>query len=416
LIEQGVAWLAGYENSTLARLQSPKGDPDWLEFPDNLDATVHAVLVENGVGSDEMRRRLYEARTRLSRYNLAQLGLACHFKGEKERRDMLLRNLRQYLKHDDENQTAWLELPGGGSWWFWYDDELETQAAFLKLLMTAAPDGDLASRVVKYLVNNRRNGTYWKSTRDTAAVIEALAEYARVTGEADPNVEIAIRLNGEEVHRAVVTAENLLTENHAFVLEGEKVATGEHRIEIAKKGDAPLYAGAYLTVFSKEDPIPASGLEVKVRRTFYRLVEEKHGTKVAGSRGQAVGQTGLRYRREAIASDAEIHSGDLIEVELSLESKNDYEYLVIDDPKPAGFEAVEVQSGWTWEKLPAYKEFRDERVAFFVENLPRGTHNLSYRVKAEIPGRFSALPTKVEAMYAPTIRGNAAEWKARIGE
>ena len=75
-----------------------------------------------------------------------------------------------------------------------------------------------------------------------------------------------------------------------------------------------------------------------------------------------------------------------------------------------------MQSGWTWEKLPAYKEFRDERVAFFIENLHQGTHNLSYRVRAEIPGRFSALPTKVEAMYAPTIRGNSAEWKARIEE
>ncbi len=417
LVEGGVAWLSGHENARLARLQAAEDSPDWLQHPDNLDAMVHAVLVENGVGSDDMRRRLYEARTRLSRYNLAQLGLACHAKGEIERRDMLLRNLRQFLKEDDENQTTWLELPGGGGyWWFWYDDEIETQAAFLKLLVAAEPQGDLAPRLVKYLVNNRRNGTYWKSTRDTAAVIEALADYMKATGEGEPNVEIAIRMDGEEVHRATITAENLLTERHAFVLEADRVPSGEHRIEIAKQGAAPLYAGAYLTVFSKEDPIPAAGLEVKVRRTFYRLIEEKHDTKVAGSKGQAVGQTGVRYRREAIASDEEIQSGDLIEVELSVESKNDYEYLVIDDPKPAGFEAVEVQSGWTWDKLPAYKEFRDERVAFFVENLPQGTHNLSYRVKAEIPGRFSALPTKVEAMYAPTIRGNSAEWKARIEE
>jgi len=39
---------------------------------------------------------------------------------------------------------------------------------------------------------------------------------------------------------------------------------------------------------------------------------------------------------------------------------------------------------------------------------------VSYRVKAEIPGHFSALPTKAEAMYAPELRGNAAEWKAKI--
>ncbi|HYE80236.1 MAG TPA: hypothetical protein VEI97_19845, partial [bacterium] len=84
--------------------------------------------------------------------------------------------------------------------------------------------------------------------------------------------------------------------------------------------------------------------------------------------------------------------------------------------KPAGFEPLEVQSGWSWEALPAYKEYRDEKVAFFAEHLPRGTHNLTYRVKAEIPGRFSALPTKAEAMYAPELRGNSTEWKANIRE
>jgi hypothetical protein len=75
-----------------------------------------------------------------------------------------------------------------------------------------------------------------------------------------------------------------------------------------------------------------------------------------------------------------------------------------------------VQSGWSYEGLASYKEFRDEKVAFFAASLPRGTHNLSYRVKAEIPGRFSALPTKVEAMYAPELKGNSDEWKARIEE
>jgi hypothetical protein len=107
-------------------------------------------------------------------------------------------------------------------------------------------------------------------------------------------------------------------------------------------------------------------------------------------------------------------SGDLVEVELSIESKNDYEYVLIADPKPAGFEPVDVQSGWSWTGLSAYREFRDEKVAFFAERLPQGTHNVSYRVKAEIPGKFSALPTKAEAMYAPELRANAVEWKASI--
>jgi len=59
---------------------------------------------------------------------------------ENERRDMCLRNLRQFVKQDDENQTAWLDLPENG-WWYWWHDPIETQAAFLKLLCAGGAEG-----------------------------------------------------------------------------------------------------------------------------------------------------------------------------------------------------------------------------------------------------------------------------------
>jgi len=39
-------------------------------------------------------------------------------------------------------------------------------------------------------------------------------------------------------------------------------------------------------------------------------------------------------------------------------------------------------------------EVHDEKTAFFIRRLPRGTHTLTYQLRAEIPGKFSALPTK----------------------
>ena len=415
IVRNGIEFLKRHEAEELHRLKLPEKDKNHKANPDNLDALIHGVLVEYKEGDKAMRGFLYEKRSSLSHYNLCLLGLACHAVGEKEQRDMCLRNLRQFLKQDDENQTAWLELPQG-SWWYWWDDAIETQAAFLRLLVTAEPKGETAARLAKYLLNNRRNGTYWNSTKDTAAVIEALAEFMKSSGESEPKQTVELLVDGKSQTKVEITKENLFTFNGTFVLEADALTTGEHTIELRKLGESPLYANAYLTVFSQEDMIPAAGLEVKARRKFYKLIEEKPDQQVAGSRGQVVTQRGLKYRREEIATDAPIKSGDLIEVELSIESKNDYEYVLIEDMKPAGFEPVEVRSGWSYEGLASYKEFRDEKVAFFAERLPRGTHNLCYRVKAEIPGCFSALPTKVEAMYAPELKGNSEEWKAKIVE
>lgn len=413
LIQSAVRYLQQHENEELRRLRLPEKAGQHKDHPGNLDALVHCVLVEQKQGATEMRERLYESRLKLSRYNQALVGLACHASGEGERRDMVLRNLRQFLKEDAENQTAYLDL-AGVSWWYWYDDEIETQAAFLKLLVAVEPKGDLAPRIAKYLLNNRRNGTYWNSTKDTAAVIESLAAFVKASGESDPSARVEVLVDGRKRKEVSITRENLFAFDGTLVIEGDELGSGEHVVELRRGGKSPLYANAYLTVFSKEDRIPAAGLEVKVRRAFYRLVEEQPDTSVSGSRGQVVTQQGFKYSRIAIASDAEIKSGDLVEVELSIESKNDYEYVIIEDMKPAGYEPVEVRSGWNWRGLPSYQEFRDEKVVFFAERLPRGTHNLSYRVKAEIPGRFSALPAQAVAMYAPELKGNSEEFKARV--
>jgi uncharacterized protein YfaS (alpha-2-macroglobulin family) len=413
LITSGTQWLTQYADRELARLQLPEKHKDRKAFPDDTDALVHSVLVEAGAGNAAMRAALYEHRAKLSHLNLALLGLAFAKVEENERRDMCVRNLRQFVKQDDENQTAWLDLPENG-WWYWWHDPIETQAAFLKLLCTVEPKGDLAARIAKHLLNNRRNGTYWNSTRDTAGVIDALAVFVKASGESKPDVKLEVVIDGVVKKQVSINADNLFSFDSTLVIEGEALSAGKHTLELRKQGGSPLYANAYLTLFSKEDMIPAAGLEVKVQRKFYKLTEQKTKDLVAGARGQALQQQGIKYVRTELASGDPLISGDLVEVELSIDSKNDYEYVLIADPKPAGFEPVEVQSGWSYEGLNSYQEYRDEKVAFFAERLPQGRHNVSYRVKAEIPGRFSALPTKAEAMYAPELRANAAEWKASI--
>ena len=160
--------------------------------------------------------------------------------------------------------------------------------------------------------------------------------------------------------------------------------------------------------------IKKAGLEVKVERSYYKLVPVDADQAVAGSKGQALTQKVEKYKRVAIKSGDEVVSGDLIEVELSIESKNDYSYLVFEDWKAAGLEPVEVRSGYNPNGLGAFMELRDEKVAMFVRSLPRGRHNLSYRLRAEIPGKFSALPTRAEAMYAPELKANSDELKIRV--
>ena len=61
------------------------------------------------------------------------------------------------------------------------------------------------------------------------------------------------------------------------------------------------------------------------------------------------------------------------------------------------------------ERRPVYRELRDRKIAFLVEHLPAGVWRLRYELRAEVPGRYCALPIIGQGMYLPDIRCNSAE-------
>ncbi|MGE0374512.1 MAG: alpha-2-macroglobulin, partial [Planctomycetaceae bacterium] len=444
VLEKGVAWLQRYQDEQVQFLREGErreklSDEERRRHKNkyraqahDIDALVFMVLVDADQTNDEMQRFLFRDRLKLSLYSQALVGLALHEIDAVEQRDTVIRNLDQFLKVDNENQTAYLDLPNQGYWWSWYGDTIEANAFYLKLLTRVNPQDSKAAGLVKYLLNNRKHATYWNSTRDTAYCIEALAEYLAASGEDKPDVKVEVWVDGEKRQEVEITSENLFTFDGSFVLEGDALATGPHKIELRKSArndessrpstlnrgpSTPLYYNAYLTNFTTEDFITAAGLEIKVDRKFYKLVQRETASDlVQGSRGQIIDQTALKYDRVELPNLSAVTSGDLVEIELTIESKNDYEYVIFEDRKAAGCEPVDLQSGYTKGGLGAYVEFRDEQVAFFLRQLARGTHSVSYRLRAEIPGRFSALPAKAHAMYAPELRANSDELKLRIAD
>ena len=301
----------------------------------------------------------------------------------------------------------------GGSW---YGSEIETDAFYLKLLARTDPKGELAPRLVKYLLNNRKHGTLLELDARHGLLHRGPGRLpqgqrrgpARHDGRRSPSTA----RSSKEVK---ITPADLFTFDNGFVLEGEALATGEHTVSFVKTGQGPallqrlpdqLHAGGSDHARGPGDQGRPQGLPAGQGR------QGRSTWPAAAARRSASGSSVIAA--SCWPTGATLKSGDLVEVELEIDSKNDYEYLVFEDFKAAGFEPVEVRSGYNGNDLGAYVEFRDERVAFFARTLARGKHSVSYRLRAEIPGRFHALPARAQAMYAPELRANSDEIQLRV--
>lgn len=449
---RGKNWLIHYQREEALKLfrgkiwsdKEKKERPDlWKSHADDLDALVFSVLTEFDLKGNKdlaapqkekdfrawslelqntlsyMKDELWNARSRISLYSASLFALAlCNEDLEKNRDqiDRIVRMLSQFLKQDEENQTAWLDLSGSRSFfWRWYANDMETQAHYLKLLVRTDSKGSLAPRLVKYLLTNRKNAVHWNSTRDTAYCIEAFSEYLKITGELEANTSVDILVNDQVLKSVKITPDNLFAIDNTLVLSGKELTTGPCEIKIRQSGNGPIYFNAWMENFTLEDPILKTGLELKVERRYYRLEKDRDAKEnIAGGRGQALSVAVEKYKKIPLKDLAEVQSGDLVEIELLIESKNDYDSILIEDMKPAGFEPIDLRSGYTHNNLGAYVEYRDERVCFFVFGLNQGKHSVSYRLRAEQPGKFSALPAKIWGMYAPELKGNADEFKIQV--
>lgn len=417
VLERGIDWLKRYQAEQIELIKSwGNKDPNIRkkQFADELDAFTYMILVDAELENTQMRDFLYRDRVHLAVYAKAMFGLALEKIGDQEKLAMILKNIEQFLVQDTENETAYLKLPEDNYWWYWYGSEVEANSYYLKLLARTDAKGERAPRLVKYLLNNRKHATYWSNTRDTAVCVEAFADFIRASGESEPQMVVELWVDGEKRKEVEINKDNLFTYDNKFVLTGADVKDGAHEVEIKRKGKGPVYFNAYLTNFTLEDHITKGGLEVKVNRKFYKLTPVDKTIKVEGTRGQALDQKVEKFVRGELKELDTLKSGDLIEIELEIDSKNDYEYLLFEDMKASGFEAVDVRSGYTGNGLGAYMELRDNRVSFFVRQLARGKHSVSYRMRAEIPGKFSALPAKASAIYAPELKGNSDELKLQI--
>ena len=426
----------------------------------DLQAWMLHALSSRNLSVKEKRPERFEAnaflnlmknRSRLNAYTRALLAIAAQNYGLEEDAKLLIGNLRNGVQMDrkpdksilltDSNGANAGVIPTAhwgeeGAFWRWSEGGVEATAFAFMALLEADPDDDLIEPVMNWLVKNRR-GAQWSNTRDTAITVLALNRYLEESGEMDAVLEYELLANGKLIASTDVTLSNVLEAPSVYPIDREMVRDGENTVEIRRKsGEGPIYFSVNTAYFSLEEPITAEGSEVFVKRDYYRI--KAVPTLLKGFVEEKV----LLGEREGLKS------GERIEVVLTVEGKNDLEYLVLEDLKPAGFEAVQLQSGeplyarelreaeatldgsaseevsafldggyrFTGKQQWVYQELRDRHVAFFVDRLPEGFWEIRYLLRAEVPGDFHALPLMGSAMYVPEIRANGREARVRIGD
>lgn len=273
---------------------------------------------------------------------------------------------------------------------------IEATAYALMAYFRYNPQDPMVQKLTDFLVL-RRNGAKWRSTRDSAFALYALADIALKEDATRSTGTITVLVNGNEAARMSYKGGGADLPG-ALVLGDDRFKPGENTVEVRRDGAGTGYWAALWDVYNMDENVKGVGGDVKIVRKYT----------VLGRPGAEKGQADMEY---GMALD----SGERVRVDVDITANKAVEFVMLEDLKPAGMEAVLQKSGpEVCNYACTHAELRTDRVAMFLTELRVGTVHLSYELRAEVPGKFHGLPARFEAMYAPEIKATSDEIRLEI--
>jgi uncharacterized protein YfaS (alpha-2-macroglobulin family) len=381
-------------------LQPEPGDVSMLlyasyvitSFPEQLEATTSLELKDARALARAWLDYADKQSKAMTQLGKAYAAYAYWRLGEKAKGELYLRRAMEGVREDPAVGAYW--QPEKLSW-LWYNDSLETHAFMIRLLQTVVPKDPRLPGLVQWLVFNRK-GTEWKSTKASAAAVFALLDFMKGSGALDKGDSYTVSW-GPVKDVVQVQPEDWLGKPLRWTQTGAEITPQYHKPRVGKKGPGLSFASLTHIYTTEKLAEESADALLNVRRLFFRRVKE-----------------GEDYRLKPLGSGDTVAVGDEIEVQLKVNTKSQFEYMHLRDPRGAGFEAETLRSGWKWDQLGRYEEPRDSLTNFFVSWLPHGEYILRYRVRPTTPGRYRIGAAVLQSMYSPEFAAHSAGFELNV--
>ena len=395
--------LKAYEAYVLQRAAAGEAQIGW--YADGQQGTYsHAAA----------RDELWATRSRMSAYGRALLLLLLD-----ETKDARGNELANTLVGEAVTR-------GDVSWWAVANDPLifdyaetsiEATAFAVQALVKRDPTNPLIERSVRWMMLNRTAG-YWSSTKQTAMAIYGLLGFMRARGESAQPFSVDVFVNGQAAGRHSFTAAQMTAADPIVI--SAPASAGANQVKLVKRdappspsasdsaraasdrsaGQAALYWSASAVYYDTATAAARQGSrELAITRKYALLSPVKVKDRIV-------------YRESAFTGNA--RPGDVLSVRLTVAGSPEWRYLALEDPLPAGVEAIQDTTAYPLEReapdswwYGSRVEYRDSRTVFFQETFDRGRYEFAYLVKVIAPGQFRAVPAQVSPMYVPGVHASS---------
>ena len=293
------------------------------------------------------------------------------------------------------------------------NSDVRGTAVVLQALAELDPENPLLPGAVRWLMSARTASAHgaplWATSHETAWTLFSLTEWMVASGELDANYEYSLEVNLQPVTDGRFTTSTVTNSRDISLPVGELLQEEANFFNFGRgAGDGRLYYTMHLESSIDMNFVSAIDRGITVERVYY--------------------DADCDPETETCQPITEIEAGERVRVVLTIIAANDLVYAMVEDPIPAGTEAIDpgldinspTKGGevnrvdedyrfgyWGWWFFNQI-QYQDEQVVFLANFLPAGTYQYSYFLQASIPGDYQVRPTFARQTFFPEVNGRSA--------
>ncbi len=303
----------------------------------------------------------------------------------------VLESIKEYSLRDKEMGMYW-KSPDAA--WYWHQAPIESHVMAMHAFDLIMPDSleekrELIEDQKVWLVRQKQT-QHWPSTKATTEAVHAMLTLGSDWVTGDP--EITVITGGQQ------PLEPSAVGQYAKTWSAEEIRPELATVKIKQKSAGASWGSLRWQYFEELENIPSNGESLQIEKQLFRVLQTTEGEKL-----------------ESIGPEEALKNGDLVRIRLILRSDRTMEFIHLKDQRAAGFEPVNVLSGYgSQEGLRYYQSTRDAATHFFFDHAEKGVYLFEYDLRATHKGSYSSGIAKMENMYAPAFSANSRSLPVRI--
>ena len=330
--------------------------------------------------------------------------LVLYRNGNEKTAKLMIQSFKECAQKNEQIGMYWPKK------YFAFESHIATHANIMAAFAEIDQNQELIDELRVWLLTQKQTNK-WENSASTADAIYALL--MRGSDWFEEGKEVTLRFGNTPISTEGGVAGTGFIQRR---WNANEVTQEMQQLTVNNPTNHLVWGGLFRQYFVPIDEVKSdeSGFTIK-RELFVEKVTDKGKVlvPVGSALRQAQGPAGT-----AVVEPVEtpLKVGDKVTVKITFTSQQDMSFVFVKDLRAAGFEPIEQISRYEYnDRMSYYQSNTDTDMEFFIEHLPKGTHQLEYSMFVTKEGYLNNGYALIQCQYAPEFSAYSDGMRVKVG-